>query len=210
MNLFLANRQYFGALLHLKKLAQIDPRNFRTQIAIGKIYLRMGQHPLALKTFSRLRTQYPGKVEVLEPLAETFYRMDDFDRAIELYRYLIEHHPELLRAYIQLGWTHYRKGEISLATAWTKRGLTTARGKENLVVLAQMNLGFYALLDQVFPSAKEWYRKALKSKNPNVAADMVKDIQNAARRFPNRPELEFFSGWIFFESGQIERWRNSG
>jgi len=203
-NLFLAKRQYFGALLHLKKLAQIGPRNFRTQIAIGKIYLRMGQHPLALKTFNRLRTQYPGKVEVLEPLAETFYRMDDFDHAIELYRYLIEHHPDLLRAYIQLGWTHYRKGEISLATAWTKRGLKTAKGKENLVVLAQMNLGFYALLDQSFPEAREWYRKALKSNNPSVAVDMVKDIQNAARRFPGRPDLEFFSGWIFFESGQIE------
>jgi len=204
VNLFQAKRQYFGALLHLKKLVQIDPRNFRTQIAIGKIYLRMGHNPLALKTFNRLRAQYPGKVEVLEPLAETFYRMDDFDHAIELYRYLIEHHPELLRAYIQLGWTHYRKGEISLATAWTKRGLKTAKGKENLVVLAQMNLGFYALLGQTFPEARRWYRKALESKNPRVAVDMVKDIQNAVRRFPGRPELEFFSGWIFFESGQIE------
>ena len=205
VNLFLAKRQYFGALLHLKKLAQIDPRNFRTQIAIGKIYLRMGQHPMALKTFSHLRAQYPGKVEVLEPLAETFYRMDDFDHAIELYRYLIEHHPELLRAYIQLGWTHYRKGEISLATAWTKRGLKIAKGKENLVVLAQMNLGFFALMGESFPEARKWYRKALKSKNPSVAVDMVKDIQNAARRFPGRPELEFFSGWIFFEAGQIEK-----
>jgi len=204
VNLFLAKNKYYAALLHLKKLKQIDPQNYRTQIAIGKIYLRMGQHSLALQIFNRLRAQYPGKVEVLQPLAETFYRMDDFDHAIELYRYLIEHHPELLQAYIQLGWTHYRKGEISLATAWTKRGLKIARGKENLVFLAEMNLGFYALLSEAFPEAIKWYRKALKSKNPGIAADMVKDIQSAAQRFPNRPELEFFSGWIFLESGQIE------
>lgn len=204
VKLFLAKRQYFGALLHLKKLAQIEPRNIQTQIAIGRIYLRMGQHPMALAAFKRLRTQYPGKVEVLQPLAETFYRMDDFDQAIQLYRYLIEHHPDLLEAYIQLGWTHYRKGEINLASAWTKRGLKIARGKQNLVVLGQMNLGFYALLSKSFPEARKWYRKALENKDPGLAVDMVKDIQEATRRFPDRPELDFFSGWIFFESGQIE------
>lgn len=204
VNLFLAKRQYFGALLHLKKLAQMDPRNIEAQIGIGRIYLRMGQHSLALKSFKRLRTQYPGKVEVLQPLAETFYRMEDFDQAIELYRYLIEHHPDLLEAYIQLGWTHYRKGEIKLASAWTKRGLKIAKGKENLVILAQMNLGFYALMSKSFPEAREWYRKALQSKDPGVAVDMVKDIQDAARELPNRSELVFFSGWILLESGQIE------
>ncbi len=202
--LFLAKRQYFGALLHLKKLAQIAPRNFQTQIAIGKIYLRMGQHPLALTTFNQLRTQYPGKLEVLQPLAETFYRMEDFDQAIQLYRFLIEHHPELLRASIQLGWTHHRKGEIKLASAWTKRGLKTARGEPKLVVLAQMNLGFYALLSQSFPEARKWYLKVLNTKDSGAAVDMVKDIQDAAQKFPNRPELDFFSGWILFESGKIE------
>ena len=204
VKLFLEKRQYVGALLHLKKLAEIDPRNFHTQIAIGRVYLRVGQNSLALETFTRLRTQYPGKKEVLQPLAETFYRMKDFDQAIQLYRYLIEHHPDLLRAYIQLGWTHYQKGEIKLATAWTRRGLKIAKGKQSLVVLAQMNLGFYALLSRTFPEARKWYRKALENKTPNAAVDMVKDIQEGARRFPNRPELEFFSGWIFFESGQIE------
>jgi formylglycine-generating enzyme required for sulfatase activity/regulator of sirC expression with transglutaminase-like and TPR domain len=204
VNLFLANRKYFGALLHLQKLVHMDPRNSHAQIAIGNIYLRMGQHSLALKTFKHLRTQYPSKVEVLQPLAETFYRMEDFDRAIELYRFLIEHHPELLRAYIQLGWTHYRKGEIKLASAWTKRGLKTAEGEQKLIVLAQMNLGFYALLDQSFPEARQWYRKVLSNKDSGVAVDMVKDIRDAAVKFPNRPELKFFSGWILFESGKIE------
>jgi formylglycine-generating enzyme required for sulfatase activity/regulator of sirC expression with transglutaminase-like and TPR domain len=204
VNLFLANRQYFGALLHLKKLAQMDPENSNAQIAIGKTYLRMGQHSLALKTFKLLRTRYPSKVEVLQPLAETYYQMEDFDRAIQLYRYLIEHHPELLRAYIQLGWTHYRKGEFKLASAWTKRGLKTAKGKENLIVLARMNLGFYALLEQSFPEARKWYRKALSNKKSGVAFDMVKDIQDAAHKFPKREELIFFSGWILFESGQVE------
>ncbi len=204
VNLFMARRQYFGALLHLNKLTEIDPRNFQARIAIGRIYLRMGQHPLALATFKGLRNQYPGKAEVLQPLAETFYRMEDFDQAIELYRYLIEHHPNLLQAYIQLGWTHYRKDEIKMASAWTKRGLKVAQGKKNLVVLGQMNLGFYALLSKSFSEARKWYRKALQSKDQSVAVDMVKDIQDATRKFKNRPELEFFSGWIFFESGQIE------
>ncbi|GJL79220.1 MAG: hypothetical protein NPINA01_22090 [Nitrospinaceae bacterium] len=200
--LFLEKRRYFGALLHLEKLAQMNPANFQARVTIGTVYLRMGQHEMALRTFNDLRTRYPGKVEVLEPLAETFYRMEDFDQAIELYRYLIEHHPDLLRAYIQLGWTHYRKGEIRRAAAWTRRGLKEGRGPENLITLAQMNLGFYSLLNQAFPEAKEWYQKALSGKDPSVVDGMVSDIKDAARRFPNRPELEFFTGWIFYEAGQ--------
>jgi formylglycine-generating enzyme required for sulfatase activity/regulator of sirC expression with transglutaminase-like and TPR domain len=204
INLFLEKRQYYGALLHLEKLAQMDPMNFQTQITIGTVYLRMSQHPLALQTFNDLRARYPGKLEVLEPLAETFYRMEDFDKAVELYRNLIEHHPDLLKAYIQLGWTHYRKNEIDLAIAWTRRGLKEGRGPENLITLAQMNLGFYSLLNQTFSEAKKWYLKALAGKDPSVVNGMVGDIKEAARQFPDRPELEFFAGWIFFNSGQKE------
>jgi formylglycine-generating enzyme required for sulfatase activity/regulator of sirC expression with transglutaminase-like and TPR domain len=206
-NLFLEKRQYYGALLHLKQLAQMDPMKFQTQITIGTVYLRMGQHELALHTFNDLRTRNPGKVEVLEPLAETYYRMEDFDKAIELYRYLIEHHADLLKAYIQLGWTHYRKGDINLAIAWTKRGLKEGRGPENLTTLAQMNLGFYALLNQTFSEARKWYLKALAGKDPSVVNGMVGDIKEAANRFPNRPELEFFIGWIYFEAKQQENAR---
>jgi len=202
--LFLKKRQYYRALLHLKLLAQMDPGNFHTRISIGTVYLRMGQHELALETFKRLRARYPGRVEVLEPMAETFYRMENFDKAVELYRYLIEHHPDRLKPYIQLGWTYYRKGETGMAAAWTQRGLKQGRGPENLVTLAQMNLGFYALLNRTFPEARAWYLQALKGKDPSVVNGMVGDIKEAARRFPNRSELEFFVGWIFFTAGQKE------
>jgi formylglycine-generating enzyme required for sulfatase activity/regulator of sirC expression with transglutaminase-like and TPR domain len=207
INLFLEKRRYFSALLHLEKLAQLAPGNYQTQIAIGTVYLRMGQHPLALQTFNDLRKKYPDKEEVLEPLAETYYRMENFDKAVELYRYLIEHHPDLLKAYIQLGWTHYRKNEIDLAIAWTRRGLKEGRGTESLVTLAQMNLGFYSLLNRTFPKARQWYRKALAGKDPSAVSGMVGDIEEAARQYPNRPELDFFVGWIYFKSGQKENAR---
>lgn len=202
IRLFLENRRYYGALLHLKRLTQLDSGNFQTQKTIGTIYLRMGRNQLALQTFNRLRERSPGNVEVLELLAEAFYRMENFDRAIKLYQYLIEHHPGLLKAYIQLGWTHYRKGELNSAMTWTRRGLKKGRGPENLVALAQMNLGLYALLNGAFPEARDWYQKALASKNPSVVDGIVSDIKDADHRFSNRPELEFFIGWIFFEAGQ--------
>ena len=200
--LYLGKRRYYGALLHLKKLAQLDSTNYQTQVTIGTVYLRIGQHRLALETFNGLRTKYPGKAEILEPLAETLYRMEKFDQATQLYRYLIEHHPNLLKAYIQLGWTQYRQGDINSAQAWTKRGLKTGQGPENLITLAKMNLGFYALLNRAFPEARKWYQKALTSKDPSVVNGMVSDIAEAANRFPDRPELEFFTGWILFEAGQ--------
>lgn len=205
--LYLQERKYFGALLHLQKLTRLEPENFQTQISIGEVYLRLGQHRMALDTFNDLRARYPGNPAVLEPLAETFYRMDDFDKAIELYRYLIEHNPEHMKAYIQLGWTYYRKGDFSMATGWTKRGLKLGKGPENLATLAHMNLGFYALLQQSYADAKQWYSKALAGQNASVVESMVTDIREAAERFPNRTDLEFFTGWIYLRAGQTENAR---
>ncbi len=205
--LYLQKRKYFGALLHLQKLARLDPENFKTRITIGEVYLRLGQHQMALDRFNALRAKYPGNPAVLEPLAETFYRMENLDKAIELYRYLIEYNPEHMKAYIQLGWTYYRKGDFGMATGWTKRGLKRGKGPENLTTLAQMNLGFYALLKQSYPEAKQWYLKALANQDASVTEGMVTDIREAAERFPKRSDLEFFTGWIYLQAGQTENAR---
>ncbi len=201
VRLYLEKRRYFGALLHLKRIAALNPGDVSTEMALGNVYLRMGRYELARQTFANLRQRFPGKPEVLDSLAETYYREEDFDRAIELYGYLIEYDPKNLKAYVQLGWTHYRKGNFDMAAAWTKRGIENAAGHKELLTLAHMNLGFYSLLSREFAESKRWYQKALADKDPSAVSGMVKDIEDAAKRFANRPELEYFTGWIYFHAG---------
>ncbi len=201
VRLYMDKRRYFGALLHLKRIAALNPGDLNTEMALGNVYLRMDRFGLALETFQKLRQRFPGRPEVLDSLAETYYRQQDFDRAIELYGYLIEYNPNNLKAYIQLGWTHYRKGNLDMAAAWTKRGITQNKDKKDLTTLAHMNLGFYSLLARDFKESKNWYGKALADKDASAVSGMVKDIQDAAKRFPGRPELEYFTGWIYFQAG---------
>ncbi|MFQ5449353.1 MAG: SUMF1/EgtB/PvdO family nonheme iron enzyme [Nitrospinaceae bacterium] len=204
VKLYLVEKKYTSALLHLKILTRLDPGDYQTQITLGRVYLFLGQNRLALDNFNRVRERFPGNPEVLDALAETYYRLEDWDRAIRLYRYLIENQPDRLKAYIQLGWTHYRKGELKLAAAWTKRGLKKGEAQEGLLTLAHMNLGFFALMDRNYSEARNWYLKAMEDKNSGVVTGMAGDILDAEKRFSNRPDLEFFAGWIYFEGGYRE------
>ena len=68
-----------------------------------------------------------------------------------------------------------------------------------------MNLGFYSLLQKKYPDAKKWYTKLLAANSPQIAESLITDIQSATHS--HRPDLKFFSGWIYSESKQIEKAR---
>ncbi len=203
--LYLDGKKYWDALLHFKKLDEIDPGKFETQVNLGKVYLRLGQYAMALDTLKRGDARFPGRSEILAGLAEAYYRMEQFDRAVEKYRYLIELAPESLQAYIQLGWTYYRKGETKLASMWTERGLKQGKGPDDLITLAHMNLGFYALLEKKYTKSRSEYQQALAAKDPGSVEAMIGDLREAAQQFPRRTDLVYFSGWICFEAGQPGR-----
>lgn len=195
----------YGALLHLKKLTRLDPNNMQAHLAIADIYMKTGIPETALETLKKMQAVDPNQPGLKAMLAEANYRLGNFDQAVLQYRYLIEENPESLENYLQLGWTYYRQGKAKLAIAWTKQGLDRGQGNPKLTTLGQMNLGFYNIIERDFSQAEQWYGKALAAKNPATLAGMLQDLTEASEPFPDLPELEYYKGWLYFQSGQKEK-----
>ncbi len=208
-NLYLQDNRIFSSLLHLKILAQIQPMNLQNHLNIVSAYGKMEQQKLVIETLENAQAQFPGHPEIHEGLAEAYYRMENFHQAIVQYRFLIEQNQTKLRNYIQLGWTYYRLDDLPMASVWTLRGMKKSKEAGRLKSLAQMNLGFYALLQKQYDHAKEWYEKVFSDNPPQVAEGMIKDIEEVPADSSRRADLQFFKGWIYFKSRQPEKSRSS-
>ena len=208
-NLYLQDKRLTSALLHLKLLARIQPGNLQNHLNIASTYMKMRQQALALETLKKVQRQFPNAPEIHAGLAEAYYRMKDFQRTIEQYHLLINQDQTYLRNYIQLGWTYYRLNDLPMASAWTLRGMKKSKADDRLKALAQMNLGFYSLLQKQYKSAKQWYGKVLSENPPKIAQGMIQDINEASVSHSHRTDLQFFKGWIYFKSGQLEKSQTS-
>ena len=208
-NLYLQDNRLISALLHLKLLVRIQPMNLQNHLNIASTYRRMGHQKLAIETLKSVQTQFPGHTEIHEGLAEAFYRMKDFHQSIVQYRFLIDQDQKNLRNYIQLGWTYYRLHDLPMASAWTLRGMKKSEEAGQLKALAQMNLGFYSLLQKQYSQAREWYEKVLSENPAEIAQGMIGDIEEVPAGYSRRADLQFFKGWIYFKSRQPEKSQRS-
>ena len=208
-NLYLQDNRLISALLHLKLLVRIQPMNLQNHLNIASTYRRMGHQKLAIETLKSVQTQFPGHTEIHEGLAEAFYRMKDFHQSIVQYRFLIDQDQKNLRNYIQLGWTYYRLHDLPMASAWTLRGMKKSEEAGQLKALAQMNLGFYSLLQKQYSQAREWYEKVLSENPAEIAQGMIGDIEEVPAAYSRRADLQFFKGWIYFKSHQPKKSQRS-
>ena len=200
-NLYLQEKRLTSALLHLKILARTQPENLQNHLNIASTYGRMGQQALALETLKKVKTKFPNTLKIHEGMAEAYYRLEDFKLAIEQYRFLIDQDQTHLSNYIQLGWTYYRINDLPMASAWTLRGMKKSKEAGQLKALAQMNLGFYSLLQKQYKKARKWYETVLSENPPNISKGMIQDI-NEIRHSKRRADLHFFKGLIYFKSDQ--------
>ena len=208
-NLYLQENRLISALLHLKILVRVQPGNLQNHLNIASTYGRMGQQKLAIETLKKVQIQFPGNPEIHEGLAEAYYRMEDFHQSIIQYRFLIDQDQTKLRNYIQLGWTYYRLHDLPMASAWTLRGMKKSKEAGRLKALAQMNLGFYSLLQKQYAPARKWYEKVFSENPAEIAQGMIGDIEEVPAGYSRRADLQFFKGWIYFKSHQPKKSQSS-
>jgi formylglycine-generating enzyme required for sulfatase activity/regulator of sirC expression with transglutaminase-like and TPR domain len=204
-NLYLQSNRLTSSLLHLKILARFQPMNVQNHLNIASTYRRMDLQKLAIDTLKKVQTQFPSNSKIREGLAESYYRLEDFQQSIIQYRFLIDQDQTQLRNYIQLGWTYYRLHDLPMASAWTLRGMKKSKEAGRLKALAQMNLGFYSLLQKKYNPAKKWYEKVLSENPPAISQGMIQDIEEASENHSRRADLQFFKGWIYFKSRQPKK-----
>ena len=199
---YLQKKKFISALLHLKKLTTTNANDINAHISMAKIYNRLGNFKLAINVVNPIISSNPDNIQAREILAEIFYNTGDLDRSIAEYRRILEKNSNYLPSYIQLGWIYYRKGEFQMATAWTKRGLKLGTPSLQLDSLSSMNLGLYSWLNNDYVAAKKWYRKALQGGSKNILNGILKDLKDTALLFPKKIAVDFFSGWIYMETGE--------
>ena len=202
VKIYLQKEKFISALLHLKKLTSTNANDINAHISMGKIYNKLGNFKLAIDVVNPIISSNPDNIQAREILAEIFYNTGDLDRSIAEYRRILDKNSNYLPSYIQLGWIYYRKGEFQMATAWTKRGLKLGTPSLQLDSLSSMNLGLYSWLNNDYVAAKKWYRKALQGGSKNILNGILKDLKDTALLFPKKIAVDFFSGWIYMETGE--------
>ena len=202
VKIYLQKKKLISALLHLKKLTTTNANDINAHISMAKIYNRLGNFKLAINVVNPIISRNPDNIQAREILAEIFYNTGDLDRSIAEYRRILDKNSNYLPSYIQLGWIYYRKGEFQMATAWTKRGLKLGTPSLQLDSLSSMNLGLYSWLNNDYVAAKKWYRKALQGGSKNILNGILKDLKDTALLFPKKIAVDFFSGWIYMETGE--------
>jgi formylglycine-generating enzyme required for sulfatase activity/regulator of sirC expression with transglutaminase-like and TPR domain len=209
INMYMLNNRLIPVLLHLKILARIEPMNLQNHLNVAVAYRKLGQHKLAIETLKNVQSQFPDTPEIHEGLADMYFEMEDFQHAIVQYRLVIDQDETRLTSYIQLGWIYYRLHDLPMAEAWTLRGLKKGKEVGQLKAMAQMNLGFYSLLQKKYNPAKEWYEKVILENSAKTIELMIQDIEGVPADYSHRADLQFFKGWIYFKSRQPEKSRHS-
>ena len=205
--IYLEQKKFASALLHLKIMKRLQPGQLNTELNIGSVLLEMGQAEMALKYFEDLQSRFPQAIEVNQRMADVYYRQKEYQKAIVQYEFVIERAPQSIENFIQLGWVHYQTGDISKATEITQKGILANPQANRLVTLAHMNLGFYSVLGKKFKDAEKWYQKALDADDPKAVDAMINDLNDAFKNYPNIPEMNYFGGWILFQSEQKKKAR---
>ena len=202
VKIYLQKKKLISALLHLKKLTTTNANDINAHISMAKIYNRLGNFKLAINVVNPIISRNPDNIQAREILAEIFYNTGDLDHSIAEHRRILEKNSDYIPSYIQLGWIYYRKGEFQMATAWTKRGLKLGTRSPQLDSLSSMNLGLYSWLNNDYVAAKKWYRKAMKGGSKNTLDGILEDLKDTALLFPKKIAVDFFSGWIYMETGK--------
>lgn len=205
--IYLKQKKFASALLHLKIMKRLQPGRLITELNIGTVLLEMGQADLALKYFGDLQSSFPQAIEVNQRMADVYYRQKEYQKAIVQYEFVIERAPRFIENYIQLGWTHYRMGNVAKAIEVTRQGLQVNSQANRLVILAHMNLGFYSVLGNNFKEAEKWYQKALDADDPKTVDTMIEDLNDAFKNYSGIPEMNYFVGWILFQDNQKDKAR---
>ncbi|PIR01231.1 MAG: hypothetical protein COV66_02110 [Nitrospinae bacterium CG11_big_fil_rev_8_21_14_0_20_45_15] len=201
--LFLFQRNYAGALLHLKKLSSLAPESVWAFMEMSTAYLGLGVPEIAVLSLRHTVKRFPDLMQALEKLAEILYRMGDYDQALEQQAVLVDRWPDFAKGHIQMGWTYYKRGDIANAIKSTEKGLAVADKASGLIPLAEMNLGLFSLLEGQYDRAKSFYNKAL-IENAESLEGILADLEEArSGSFSDKTELDYFSGWVLHSTGKV-------
>jgi tetratricopeptide (TPR) repeat protein len=94
---------YAQALLHLKKAAELDPKNLSARNTMGVILSELGHPDTAIKIYETILKINHHYAKTQLNLADLLYREGQTQKALKLYSTIINQHPAYPQAYVALG-----------------------------------------------------------------------------------------------------------
>lgn len=194
-------RLVLQALDHLEKALSGGRRDPGVEISLGRLYVRTGQHPKAIKTLTDFLNDQPGYPEGVLLLVESLDATGEDARAIAVLEPLVRDEPDLARARSWLAELYDSVGRSQDAlTQWRELARTNPRNvpirtryATSLVNLGQLDEGRKALLELAgeYPrDAAIWYlvsqveNRAGNADAAERAARQIADIDSADPRGP--------------------------
>jgi len=97
----------------LQRALDLVPEEDRALVALGKVYLQLGDLKEARSVLQKGIELYPHNEEVLRGMAQILLKLDDLDSAMEMYSRILDQHPRDFEALLAKGEIHLRKTELS-------------------------------------------------------------------------------------------------
>ncbi len=95
----------------LEEAVRANPGDLRTLVALGDVYLDLGQPRQALQVFQRAEKLAPDDVHVLSDLGSLYQRFGRYDEALAKFARVVEVAPDRLGALVHMGLIYrYNKG----------------------------------------------------------------------------------------------------
>lgn len=92
INLYLNKKRYERAITHLRKLLELEPNNLEKRILLGRAYIEANKKELAALEFEQVLRLDPTNEPLRVELAELYLWMENLDRSLSHYEYLVMHH----------------------------------------------------------------------------------------------------------------------
>jgi tetratricopeptide (TPR) repeat protein len=114
---------------------------------LAKQYYADGEFGKAVVFYEKLVSANPRRMEYLEQLVSCYHQLEQYDKAISLLRARIETGSAHPTTYIDLGYTHFLKGDPQEAERWYESGLELIEANPGYGYMLGFKFQRYTLLD---------------------------------------------------------------
>ena len=114
-----------------RAMAQNSPADQEARIQIAILYAKNGLHDLALKELDQILEAEPTNSAAHNSRGNIYYNLNDYDRALEAYRYAGQLDPTDGGIKLNMALAYYRQGKIKEAVESFNEAVTLNRDLEN-------------------------------------------------------------------------------
>lgn len=105
---------------HLSHALEIDTKNIKARLKVGKLYLLNQEYVLAKPFLEDLKKSFPQDIQVQTEVGHAYWQNDEFEKAIDAYEAVVKlyeknaekftsHHKQIAAVYHRLGVVHLKK-----------------------------------------------------------------------------------------------------